>query len=279
MKNLIRLAGLLVLGLALIVPSFAGDEKKVKADGVGKVKNDDDPDEPKDEKKTTKKGTKKTTKATEKKFTAQPNFMGKLAQMDANSQRDFTVQVTLYEPNPGGWNHLANLQQQLARQQFDFAQARNIQGKQNAANAMRNTQIEILKAQQPQKLYQPKNVDVKLRAVEDIKVRWNYPPPDYDDKGNLKKYTKEELKALKGDEGLPGYKGEYDALRQGQTIAIYLVQKDALKSLKGANLKGAKGKAPPPPQKGKKITEDDEVDLQDRHEVRMIVIMAEPKQQ
>jgi hypothetical protein len=277
MKSLIRLTGLLVLGLALIVPSFAGDEKKGKEAGVGKVKNDDDPDDTKDEKKPTKKPTKKPAKKAEKKFTAQPNFLGKLTQMDANSQRDFTVQVTLYEPNPDGFNRVAQLQQQLAQQQLQFAQARDLNGKRNVANAMRNTQVEIAKASQPQHLYRPKNVDVKLRAVEDIKIRWKDPPPDYDDKGNLKKYTKEELKALRGNEGLPGYKGEYDALRQGQTVAVYLVQKDALKSLKGANLKGSKGKGPP--QKAKKITEDDEVDLQDRHEVRMIVIMAEPKQQ
>jgi hypothetical protein len=278
MHNLIRLAGLLILGLALIVPSFAGEEKKAKGDEVGKAKGDakkdDFGDDIKEDKKNPKKTPKKTSPKKEEKktSTARANFMGKLTQMDANSQRDFTVQVTVYEPNPDGFNRVAQLQNQLLQQQQQFLRLgpRDFQGRQNTANAIRNTQFEIVKAQQPQNLYKPKHVDVKLRATDDMKVRWNYPPPDYDDKGNLKKYTKDELKALRGDEGLPGYKGEMDALRQGQMVAVYLLQKNALKGLNT-------GKGPP--KGGKKITEDDEVGLRDRHEVKMIMILSEPKQQ
>src|SRR5919201_5268619 len=98
MKSLIRLAGLLILGLALIVPSFAGEEKKAGDSEVGKAKGDTKKDDPGDhtkDKKTTKKGAKKGTKKADKKFAGQPNFSGKLTQMDPNSQRDFTVQVTV----------------------------------------------------------------------------------------------------------------------------------------------------------------------------------------
>ncbi len=282
MKSLIRLTGLLVLGLAFIVPSFGGEDKKAKDPEAGKPKAgrkvDDPDDEAKPKKGTKKAAAKKAEKKAEKKFAAQPNFMGKLTQMDPNSQRDFVVQVTVYVPNPGGWQHLANLQNNLMQHQMSFARATNLQGKQNAINAMQNTQFQIMQASQPKNLYNPKPVDIKLRATEDIKVRWGYPPPDYDEKGNLKKYTKEELKALKGDEGLPGYKGEYDALRQGQMVAVYLVNRTALKNLKTAAPKALKGKKGSP-QKAKKITdEDDEEELRDRHEVNMIVILAEPKE-
>src|SRR5947209_3900767 len=171
MTSLIRLTGLLVLGLALIVPSFGGEDKKAKDAEAGKPKPgrkvDDPDDDGKVEKKSAKKGAKKAAaKKAEKKFAAQPNFMGKLTQMDPNSLRDFVVQVTVYVPNAGGWNHLANLQNQMLQQQVQFAQAKDFNGKRGALQAINNTQFEMLKASQPDRLYSPKPVDVKLRAAE-----------------------------------------------------------------------------------------------------------------
>src|SRR4051812_39726571 len=200
MKGLIRLCGLLTLGLALVLPSFAGDDekpakKKGKADAVkDKDKSDDGEDK----------------KGKEEKFTYNKNYflVGKLTQMDPNSQRDFTLQVKIPELNPDTVNRLNQLaqqlgqqQQQLLQQQQQFAQARDLNGKRNALNAISGTQnaigktqFEMAKAQLS--LYRAKDVDVKLRAAENLKLRWKDPPPDYDDKGNLKVYTKEEKKAL-----------------------------------------------------------------------------------
>jgi hypothetical protein len=280
MKGLIRLSGLLILGLAIIVPSFAGeDEKPATKKGkpgtvVGKEKDKDKSDD---------------GDAKKEKFTYNKNYylLGKLTQMDPNSQRDFTIQVKIPELNPDTANRmnqltqqLAQQQQQLAQQQQQFAQARDINGKRNALNAINGTQqaigrtqLEMVKAQA--NLYRAKDVDVKLRATETMKVRWKDPPPDYDDKGNLKIYTKEEKKALM-DPGLPGYRGELDGLRTGQIVQVFLAKSHSYMQYNNVKSK-AKGKAIP--KKAKKVEDDDdEMGLQDRPEVVMIVILAEPQQ-
>src|SRR5262245_56009207 len=226
MRVLIRLGGLLALSLALIAPSFAEDQKP-----GDKTKGEDDVEKQADKDKKEKKGVKKGKDDEPKeKFTYNQRYFldGKLTQMDAASQRDFTLQVKVPEPNPDGIRHLQNLQKQLIQQQQQFFRTRP-QDRGGIAQQIQNTQAEILKAQG--NLVRFKDQDVKLRAAENMKVRWNFPPPDYDDKGNLKKYTKEELKALK-DPGLPGYRGEFDALRTGQIVRVYLAKQHAY--MKGA---------------------------------------------
>jgi hypothetical protein len=283
MQNLIRLGGLLILGLALIVPTFAGDEKKdpkkgATADKAGDKGKTDDLSDDKEEKKaekSPKKGAKKGKDDHKEKFPYNPRlfFVGKVTQLDANSPSDFTVQTKIPELNPDGINRLNQLQLQLAQQQQQFAQARDFQGKQNALNAIQQTQLAIAQAQP--NLYRYKDMDVRLRAAENVQVRWANPPPDYDDKGNLKKYTKEELKALRGTEGLPGYKGDKEALQKGQYVRVYLKASAA-----------ANKYAPKAPSKGKKkaptpapITPPDDVaGVQDRPEGLGIEILADAKQ-
>jgi len=288
MQPLFRLGGLLILGLALIVPSFAGDDKKGdpgpnpkkadKGDPGPNPKGDPGPnpkggkDDPGPNPKGTKgdkgdpgpKGGKDKDEPKKPKLAYGVVLAGKLTQMEANSQRDFTLQVksVVGERNTGAEQNLVNQLNQLARQQGDAARARNRQELQNALNAIQQTQIQIVKTRAELVKYKEVSTDVKLRAGEDVKVRWAYPPIDYDEKGNLKKYTKEELKALRGDSGLPGYTGEYDQVRTGQLIKVYLAKPK----------QAAKGDP-----KGKKITDDDDLGVQARPEVVMIEILAEPK--
>lgn len=281
MHSLFRLSGLLILGLALIVPSFAGDEKKApKKKGAAVEKKDDDdltaekPSKEVPKKDTKKKAGKKSKVEAKPKFPYNPNhyFDGKLTQLEANSQKDFTVQVKVPEPNPDGYNRMAQLQMQLLQQQQQFAQARDFNGKRNALNSINNTQVQMVQAQG--NLIRFKDTDVKMRAADNVQVRWVYPPPDYDEKGNVRKYKKDELKALRGDEGLPGYKGEYEALQKGQYVRVYLPKQPPTQLRKGygAKLKGMKGKKAATPA-------DDELGVQDRLEAVVIVILAEPKQQ
>ncbi len=267
MRSLIRLAGLVVLGLALIVPSAAQDAKK----GKKKPKGDDDAAEKADVKGKDKKdkgdpGPKgKDGEEKPEKVVWGLVLFGKLTHMEANSQRDFTLQVTqkVAEANTGAQQALIQQQQQLLQQQQQFLRAKNIQERQNAANAYQQTQIQILKTQADLIRFKDVSTDLKLRAAENAHVRWFNPPPDYDEKGNIKRYTKQELKDLKGNTNLPGYKGEYDAVRTGQYVRVYL--KKMPMPVKGAG------------QKGKKI-EDDEAGIQARPEVVVIEIIAEPKQ-
>jgi hypothetical protein len=105
-----------------------------------------------------------------------------------------------------------------------------------------------------------RNQDLELKAADDIKVRLLQPPLQFDEKGRIKKYTRKELDELKGpDKSLPGYQGDFDNLKAGQTVKVYLVKKKT---------------APKPPGKKK----DDGEDLEEkRPSVRMVIILAEPK--
>ncbi len=102
--------------------------------------------------------------------------------------------------------------------------------------------------------------DVDLTAADDIKVRIPRPPAAFDDKGNPKKYSAKELRELKGPGNLPGYTGDFDNVRTGQVVQVYLAKKkEALK----------------PPPKKKKGEEQDPTDTKPL--VSMIVILVDPQ--
>jgi hypothetical protein len=64
-----------------------------------------------------------------------------------------------------------------------------------------------------------------LHATENIVVRRLNPPFEYDDKGYPKKYSKDELQALRGkDTSLPGYTARREDLQPGQMVKMYLVR-------------------------------------------------------
>ncbi len=65
---------------------------------------------------------------------------------------------------------------------------------------------------------------VDFQVDEKVKVRVKNLPEQFDDKGNIKKYTKEELTELKGkDKNLPGYESSIDAIKPGQILQVALV--------------------------------------------------------
>ncbi|MCI0460221.1 MAG: hypothetical protein L0Z62_24990 [Gemmataceae bacterium] len=262
MRRFIHLGGLLIVTLALCVPTWAGEDKKEKGKEVlpekkerGKevIPSKGDDKNPKKDPETKGKDEPKV------KIVLSQYFDGKLSQMDPNSLRNFTVQIKVPEANPDGYQQMQRLQSQLQQQQAQYARARP-QDRQNIANQIRNTMNEMVKAKA--NLVRYKDRDVKLRASEKMLTRSYHPPLTYDDKGNVKQYTQKELKDLK-DPGLPGYRTESESLRTGQIVRVYLA-----KPL--APMKGDKGK-------GKKI-EDDELVAQDRPEVVVIMILAEPMQ-
>lgn len=68
---------------------------------------------------------------------------------------------------------------------------------------------------------QDKQVDFEIG--DDMQVRIESPGLAFDDKGRIKKYTQAELDEMKGaDKKAWGYTADADALKQGQTIRIYL---------------------------------------------------------
>lgn len=252
-----RIFGVLVV-LALLVPTWAQDAK----DKPAKDKEVKDKKEVTKEKKKTDPKTKpKDDSDPEEKISYAGTLVGELKQMDANSQKDFTLKVTVYvkEPDIGQQQALVNLNNQLRNQNVQYAQQianKDRNGAINTLNAIAQTKLQI--AQTQMKLFRNKELsqDYELRAADNIKVRASFPPTEYDDKGNLKRWTAKELQALKGKSKLPGYPAEYDALRPGQGIQVYL----------------AKALAPKRP-KGLK-TDDGDVEVM-RPEVVMIVIVKE----
>lgn len=70
--------------------------------------------------------------------------------------------------------------------------------------------------------------DFDLHVSDEVKVRFLELPVMYDDKGELKKFTSQELRELKGtgaEARLPGYRATPDDLKAGQVVQIYLHRK------------------------------------------------------
>lgn len=251
MSRLLRLLGLLLLGMALAVPTPAGEKGQ---------NQDDKKDEKKDAKK--KIDDDRTKPKAKEKFGYGYTFSGKIKSLDPNSVRDFTVERVdkTTVPDKGGHQRLFDLKKQLAEQQFNLAREKNPQNRPNILKQIAQTNAEIAKVQLWK--VEEKRSDVQLRAADDIKVSWYHPPIGYDEKGNVRKYTAEDLKRMKS-EHLPGYKAEdgWEAVRNGQTVQVYVAK-------------------PPAPAKGTKGKKDDldDVAAQARQEVVGITILAEPQQ-
>lgn len=65
--------------------------------------------------------------------------------------------------------------------------------------------------------------DYVITLAADVRIRSLQPPFVYDDMGNPKEYTKEELKKLKGDNPrIPGYQAELTSLESGQVLQVTL---------------------------------------------------------
>ena len=72
---------------------------------------------------------------------------------------------------------------------------------------------------------EPKDVPVSAEAADSLKIRIELPPPELDDNGKLKKFTKEELKELKGEnEKEWGYTGTVDNLQPGRIVKVFLAK-------------------------------------------------------
>lgn len=103
------------------------------------------------------------------------------------------------------------------------AQAQNIQKQISQAQAK---QIQMLKSMKVVTEW----VEVEIPIIETTKIRTKTPLEVYDDKGNIKKYTPEELKKLKGSNpALPGYEVKLDELTSGAVVEVTLNKSPANK--------------------------------------------------
>jgi hypothetical protein len=158
---------------------------------------------------TTKSG-KKEKLASKEKMLASGKVSGKLAHVEG-AQRYFVVGVKylVTTPNLGAIQNVANASRNLA-------QAKD-------AKAAFNARLDMARNQAV--MYDYRTIDGQFEFVADdkMKIRTLQLPVDYDDKGKPKKLTQKELKERRGaDLTLPGYEADFDTLRQGQLVDVYL---------------------------------------------------------
>jgi hypothetical protein len=291
MKRIGLMIGFLAL-LIVVLPSFtAQDAKKdaAKTEQKDEAKKDDakkdEPkkdeakkDEPKkddakkDEKKDPEKKDDEKKKAEPKKSEKEKINSGlvltgvKIISANGENSRDFTIEVQEIDPKKVYDMNVWKAQQMnsLAQQQFNMQKIspKDVQGRINAQvnynKALAQYQFDLAK----RNIYSPKNVEVK--AAENAKVRIMYLPPEFDDAGAVKKFTKKEIEERKDKTGLPGFPADFDAIKSGQYIDIYLAKQAPAAKV----------------QPKKKGPDDEDVPVaQPRQEYVMIVIKSEPPQQ
>ncbi|MSR31576.1 MAG: hypothetical protein EXR99_08735 [Gemmataceae bacterium] len=88
------------------------------------------------------------------------------------------------------------------------------------------TEYELFALQQFNLFKKGSVLEVSLQP--DSRVRLQFPKSgSFDDKGNIRKYSKSEIAELKGPGNLPGFKASYDDLQEGQAVHLILLQKKA----------------------------------------------------
>jgi hypothetical protein len=235
MQRILRGTALLVVGL-FVLPVLADDEKKAtdnkKPDVEKKADDTKKPDVAKkaDEKKDA--GDKKANdkdKTVEKKEVNKPDkvkageIIGRIVHLD-EGKKSIKIKVTyqVTKPNEGEINALAQAQRNL--------QLATLRGDRNA---MLNHQAEIAYHQARILRVEEKNQDVEIQTTDEppADVRMANPPPQFDEKGNPKKYTAKELRELKEKDPkprLPGYPAEFSDLHLNQIVKVTLVRKKDL---------------------------------------------------
>lgn len=180
----------------LLAPALVAADDKDKKDPAPDAKKDDP---------TT--NTEKTIKA--------GTVAGKVVGVNGTS-KSLTIDIT-YEyavTNEGEVTAVANAENSLRA----AIARRDLAG---VANAQRDIAYHQARTQKMERKTQKKD----FTSTDDAKVRLTDPPPAYDDKGNIRKRTPEELRALKGDSKLPGYGADWNDLRQGDVVRLTLVKK------------------------------------------------------
>jgi hypothetical protein len=228
------------------------------------------------------------------------DVVGKLAYVDQGSgAKSFTLDIQYFYPAPGNYNGnlyqrnpgggfrpinvaAANYQNQLnnllAKQQqyLQNPTKKNQQKLLQIAGQIQNLQAKLLMQQMQQLMTMNRlfnqgaggNVkmasafkEFTMETIDNFLVRRLNPPFEYDDKGNVKQFTKEELEKMKGkDKNLVGYEAKAEDLQAGQVVRVYMAKPKAKPKDKDepkAEDKKAEDMPPDPPQ------------------VRMIVILAD----
>jgi len=197
-----------LLGLAFGAVSFAQDKVKGKEDKKETKKaGKDDAKDAKEEK-------------VEEKLVYSQTIDGKIKRFDSGAARDIVLEIYLPDPKK-----IYDFNVWQAQQQRGIATSRDFGDR---ARRISQFQQEMAK-KNANPLTRMSVKDVEVRAIDAMRVRSLYPPVEYDDKGELKRWTTRELQALKGKSRLPGYPSDFESLRAGQFVQVYLAKVEAPK--------------------------------------------------
>jgi len=161
-----------------------------------------------------------------------------------------TVETANLVPSGKGGNYkgtnaalrrISSLQNQINQATNQYNRAKNASARNNALNrlntltAQQQTQLLTLQLRSSGALnggippgfkLVKKTQDIEFQHTELAKVRTLVLPVEYDDKGELKKYTAEEKRKLRGkDTHLPGYESSLEKLNVGQKLKVTLAKR------------------------------------------------------
>jgi hypothetical protein len=256
MRSLLLAAGL-ILASALVA---SADDKKTDVQKDEPKKADVKTDDAK--KDDAKKDDTKKDKEPEKAKAGPADEYTTLGKIDGivksagGSHGSIALRVVYYVPDLAG---LARAQQDTVRTQLELLTART---KAQRLLAMINLQTRSYNHATVKAV----RAEVDLQPADDMKVRILVPPARLDDRGKPIRYTKDELREMRGDGKLPGYKADVDTIQEGQRVTAVLVRKKE----KEAPRPAAKDK-----EKGKDSADEQENDHKPL--IRMLIIEAEVK--
>lgn len=204
MRVILRVAGLFALASAFVVPVIGADDKKDTKKEVDPLSKIGDPLKKIDADIKAKEG-----------WVVVGQFVGKVVNVQS-AQKAFTLQVKVKVPNQAALTQIARLQAQAAGTRDP--------------NSLRSIAQQIAQQQANSVTLQDK--DIPLVAHEDVKVRVSEPPTEFNDKGEKKRYTKEEIAKLRGPGNLWGFPAEFDNLAVGTRVEATVVRKKVDKNKK-----------------------------------------------
>jgi hypothetical protein len=145
------------------------------------------------------------------------DISGKLMHVEGPG-KGIRVQIQVPVPDMGVMQNIAAWRRELA-----------MTNNPNRALELRNAI-----ARDTPKMYKQQPFDVDIEPGEEVKVVAKNPPPAFDDKGKIKRYTAKELAELKDDPKSPFFKADFDSLKNGQLVTVTVGwKKDTVKPKPG----------------------------------------------
>lgn len=194
-------------------------------------------------------------------------LVGKVTNVEENRKIRISVSYPETTIDQGAVQQVAQAQAQVAQAQLQMRFARDPNGVFQARQQMLQAQVQLAQAQARVYRTEIRSQEIYVQGNDDLNVRASKPIPRFDDKGELKKkFTKAELKELRGNGKLPGYEADFSDVQVDQIVQVTLVRP-----------KGVKPKAPAKGRKGKEAEDAIAEAVGDQTpQINLILILRQP---